>query len=98
MTRSQTESSNDTRAICHRTASAEQSHALRATLWEEAQRRLLGGARGLAINVCHDSAVVVLTGVVGSFYAKQVLYQVCRRCAGPSGDGYHRRWPPAHRA
>ena len=74
-------SGDGTRAVKERSPNAEASHALRATLWEEVQRRLAAGARGLAIDVRHDSAMVELTGVVSSFYAKQVLYQVCRRCA-----------------
>jgi hypothetical protein len=52
---------------------------LRATLWEQICRRLSGGARQLEIEVCHDSATVVLAGVVNSFYAKQIIYQLCRR-------------------
>jgi hypothetical protein len=49
-------------------------------LREQVYRRLCGGARGLEIEVCHDSTTVTLAGVVSSFYAKQVLYQLCRCC------------------
>ena len=49
-------------------------------LREQVSRRLAGGARAVKIEVCHDSRTVTLTGVVHSFYAKQVLYQLCRRC------------------
>jgi hypothetical protein len=52
------------------------AHALQ----EQATRRLSGGARGLEIDVCHDSATVTLAGVVSSFYAKQVLYHLCGLC------------------
>jgi hypothetical protein len=52
---------------------------LRATLWEQICRRLSGGARQLEIEVCHDSATVILAGVVNSCYAKQIIYQLCRR-------------------
>jgi hypothetical protein len=53
---------------------------LRATLWDQVCRRLSGGARALEIDVCQDAATVTLAGVVSSFYAKQLLYQICRRC------------------
>ena len=52
-----------------------------ATLREHVRRRLPGGGRRLAIEISHDPATVVLTGFVASFYAKQILYQICRGCA-----------------
>jgi len=55
------------------------AHHLRATLSEQVCHRLAAGARQLEINVCGESATVSLTGVVHSFYTKQVLYQLCRR-------------------
>lgn len=80
MSRRQPEFSHATRAAEEKSAPADQAHVLRTTLWEQVRRRLSGGARGLEIRVCHDSTTVVLAGVVSSFYAKQVLYQLCRRC------------------
>jgi hypothetical protein len=56
------------------------AHALHTKLWEQISRRLSGGARRLQIEVCHKSATVTLAGIVSSFYAKQVLYQLCGDC------------------
>jgi hypothetical protein len=54
---------------------------LEATLREQIQRKLPGGARAIAIEMDRGAATIVVTGVVRSFYSKQVLYQICRRSA-----------------
>ncbi|HEX4145774.1 MAG TPA: hypothetical protein VHY91_19875 [Pirellulales bacterium] len=79
MTRRQSEQRPATRLIREQSADADPGHALRTTLREQVRRRLSGGARGLEIQVCHDSTTVVLAGVLSSFYAKQLVYELCRR-------------------
>lgn len=53
----------------------------RTTLPEEIRRRLLGSARHLKVDVDTDSSTVLLEGMVPSFYAKQLLYHLCRQSA-----------------
>ena len=80
MTRRHSDFSLAARIDNHELDRASEVQALRATLWEQISRRLSAGARSLEVDICRDSATVTLAGVVKSFYAKQVLYQICRRC------------------
>jgi hypothetical protein len=56
------------------------AHNLESRLREQVRRKLPGGARAIVLEIDHAAATITVTGVVGSFYSKQVLYQICRHC------------------
>jgi hypothetical protein len=48
-----------------------------SSLLHQIRRQVPGGVRKLAVEVRPESATVLLTGWIHSFYAKQLIYRVC---------------------
>jgi hypothetical protein len=75
MTIGQLESGERVRVV----ESAADRGALACKLLDQIRSRLSGGARDLTVEVRHESTTVLVKGFVRSFYAKQLLYHLCRQ-------------------